>query len=376
MVFSAFLSNLSFLAAEPSRDSSGFRVEGEAVNWYPHHPSLGTNRWSFEVSVLRGQWHITTRRQDGIRFAYGSDNRDVYSLVVPATGAARKTCGNVFSGIYPIQSPGVSIALSWLAYCSSSYFSQGVAHITNGAYRLPCPWRSPAADPLANIYRAKVTFGDGPPGLPRRVAYIPDRGIMKDVLDGALPSYVRVKKDVWDQAAIRIDGYQAHIDHPEAVYVVEESTNIHGLLLPASFSLSRYHLRPYGSAPTTKATAGPKLFSFTKGRLHSAEPIRDLDWLPQTDDPGHVAHIADYRFVNFENNIGFVTYDIRENRWITNRNDPYLQSLVAAETALKSRWFRRANISPQVISFLFVVVVGAPLLSKSVRRCIGRVILK
>lgn len=350
----------------------GFRLRGDAVNWYPDAPGLGTNRWRFEVGALGVHWQITVWRQDGIRLTFGGDNRDVYSLIAPPRNAPGKTGGMVFPGPYPVQSPGISVALAWVGYCSAVHFSNELSRAADRTCRLPRPWRSPGADPMAHIYRAKVDLLAGPGSLPRRVEYWPDQDAIQSILDGSFPGLARMTKEQRDEAVIRARTYYSRIHEPEAVYSAGETTNLHGWLVPLSFSYRSYHFH----FPKSSDRVVKRVFSEARAVASQVESIRKLVWLPQADPGTGSFNVADYRFADAEKNIGFISYRIGDNRWITNRDDRRLQRLVAAERALKMKWLYRVRFNPYFVCAVFVATVALPLLSRTVRQWLFQALRK
>lgn len=351
----------------------GFHVQGTLSNRRVlDGESAATNRWRFDVQVLGETWLLTTHWEDGLVCTYGCNGQDVYAQLVrddsPDTEHRGTGNGIIFSGIYPVQGAGVSTAVLWLAYASSSYFrTAAVSHATSNR-PLPAPWTSPASDPLAFIYGTEVTFLDDHARLPSRVEYTPDPTAMSALLDGTLNTVLGVTKSEHDRASMQILARYSKIHHPEGIYSVLETTNQHGNPLPRRFAFKRY-LPSFLVSADQNATDSPMvLYSVTEGSLESLAEITELDCLPPMRSPEQVLHVADYRFVNVASNIGFVTYEIRDRQWITNREDPYLQSLVT-RAAAQGAWYEKLSfLRPSVAAALFLALVLAPLLSSPVRK--------
>lgn len=345
---------------------TGFKVTGELSFW----KSTTTNTYElhetcrFEASVLGSSWQQTTRLNSGQCITHGSDGRDVYWLLLDPAGKQKQNLtaypGNVFNGCYPVQSASVWNTLPWLAYCSESYFTQQASNIIDDSLLLPAPWQQASGLVLAHIYRATVCWLSDYPKLPARVAYRPDPLAMEAIRNGIFRTTSVPDKSERDRAILQLASYYSRVKEPEAVYTVTSFTNWHGLVLPLEFSLDRFFF-----PKSTNLTRRP--FGSTRGRITHLEEIATLDPYPRLD--GDLTHIrvADYRFFNPAENVGFIAYTATNSAWVTNESDPFLRRLYEGEKSRSRAFLARRVFSRSLVLLFFLVALACPLLSKAVR---------
>ena len=318
--------------------------------------------WTFTVSVLGVNWLEVIGWPNGQREMLGGDGASVYWLLEdrPARHRLHSYAGNVFTGVYPLQSSAIYTTIPWLAYCSGDFLKKAA---TKTPITLPAPWIPAWLHPLAHIYVSKYLELEGGNGLPERLDYKPDPELMAALKAGHYRTMAPVSDTTREHVTIQLAAYYSKIDAPEAVYQVVQTTNYQGLLLPAQFVFENYTFRR-----STNGNWKAHLYSKIDGKISSLRMINTVDPLPRLAGDLTTISVADYRFFDRSNGVGFISYFAKNSAWITNEADPYLQTLYSAAKTKSHRALTSTNLPRAVVFLLLTAAVTSPLLFGEVRR--------
>jgi len=310
----------------------GFKVTGDlSCEKYAGSNSVIKQRWTFEASVLNKQWLLKITSTNGQESIFGCDGQDVYFMLQDPAAQKRlklsSYVGCVFGGQYPVQSPYISTALPWIAYCSGNYLAENVI---NDAVILPAPWLSAWAMPVANIYKAHYEPIKDGRGLPMRLEYMPDHERMENMKRGVYHTLTKTSDSERDRVLIQISSYYVKVRKPEAIYQVVQTTNIQGVVLPSEFYFDNFQFKKI--AKNSEDMNGI-LHQRMRGRLTSFVMIDSINPLPESSDKTKDINVGDYRFASPQSktDVLFVRYIAKNAQWITNKSDSHLQDLYLKE---------------------------------------------
>jgi hypothetical protein len=324
------------------------------------NPHASTNndslRWPFEISRVGSNWLEKVSNNDQQTVILGGDGTTVY-LVLSDRIAKKKFnltgyAGNVFSGEYPIQSLGFNVTVPWLAYCLNP------AHFDpkNDSLDLPAPWLFAWQDSLAYVYSCKYEPLEGGLGLPKQLTYQPDPSLMDAFKHGRARSLVPPNEEGKQRITLEISRL-SRIKEPEAVYKVLTATNVNGITIPTAFSFTQYAF----FVNKITGSVDKKLLAVTTGVVTSVEPLEICDPIPRLSGEITNIQVADYRFFNRTNRVGFINYVATNSAWITDISDPLLTRLYASEVKrLHSRMpfvLRRRGLVAGTLILLFSLPV-------------------
>lgn len=363
---------MSFQAKSNADGSSGLRISGEMEfrNVMTNLPSTPFSSCTFEVTTVGEKWQMRILyASTGQEIIYGGDGTNLFWVfkddqAVKQHGVT-SYAGNVFHGTYPVQSSTIFTSLPWLAYCSRTFFS---TNTQNGQAHMPAPWLSAYSDPVSQVYAVKYIASNQSNALPSFLSFTPSAEKI-DVLiangykiDGnELPVSER------DKLAIKLESYYRKITEPEATFEVLKWTSKAGFIVPQEFQFTGYVFAQNKSGEFKREVGGK-----TTGRALDIEEISAVDPMPKiTDGTLDVISVADYRFANNSNKLGFLSYPITNSIWLP-MDDPFLLALLDKENSAISRQYRSKVIPSNIAFVVFLSVVSLLILvAVTIRRKLG-----
>ena len=189
---------------------------------------------------------------------------------------------------------------------------------------------------------------------------------MSAVLMGNFRSMSPLDQSARERANFAISSRYSHIVEPEAVYEVVTVTNFNGLAIPTSFTFTQY------AFIVGNGTIEKKLSTVTIAKAAVIEAIELVDPFPKISGEVKNVNVADYRFFDPSNRIGYVGYVATNSAWLTDRLDPYLQKLYSDAKARSASESSFVISKRWKVSFLFLLVISWPLFLPSVRTRIRR----